>query len=139
MQQDLAGRYALVTGAGAGIGKATALTLAARGAIVGVNDLRDELVTGTVEAVVATGGHAFPVVKNVSTRQGVTEAVNTVCEKGGRFDILINNAAWVRYQPVQDIAPETMRHQSKAFEQTCIYYFRGRLDGWKIQKACTIA
>ncbi|WP_176080065.1 SDR family NAD(P)-dependent oxidoreductase [Paraburkholderia tropica] len=108
MQQDLAGRYALVTGAGAGIGKATALTLAARGAIVGVNDLRDELVTGTVEAVVATGGHAFPVVKNVSTRQGVTEAVNTVCEKGGRFDILINNAAWVRYQPVQDIAPETM-------------------------------
>ncbi|WP_322095193.1 SDR family NAD(P)-dependent oxidoreductase [Paraburkholderia bannensis] len=108
MQQDLAGRYALVTGAGAGIGKSTALRLAARGAIVGVNDLNDELVSDTVEAVRAAGGHAFPVVKNVSTREGMTEAVNIVFEKGGRFDILINNAAWVRYQSVLEIAPETV-------------------------------
>ncbi|MBN3854813.1 glucose 1-dehydrogenase [Paraburkholderia sp. Ac-20340] len=108
MQQDLAGRYALVTGAGAGIGKSTALRLAARGAIVGVNDLKDELVSDTVEAVRAAGGHAFPVVKNVSTREGMTEAVNIVFEKGGRFDILINNAAWVRYQSVLEIAPETV-------------------------------
>lgn len=108
MQQDLAGRYALVTGAGAGIGKATALRLAARGAMVGVNDLKEELVNDTVEAVMAAGGHAFPVVRNVSTREGVTGAVNTVYEKGGRFDILVSNAAWVRYQSVPDIAPETM-------------------------------
>ncbi|WP_321817623.1 MULTISPECIES: glucose 1-dehydrogenase [unclassified Paraburkholderia] len=108
MQQDLAGRYALVTGAGAGIGKSTALRLAARGAIVGVNDLKDELVSDTVEAVRAAGGHAFPVVKNVSTREGMTEAVNIVFEKSGRFDILINNAAWVRYQSVREIVPETV-------------------------------
>jgi NAD(P)-dependent dehydrogenase (short-subunit alcohol dehydrogenase family) len=108
MQQDLAGRYALVTGAGAGIGKSTALRLAARGAIVGVNDLKDELVSDTVEAVTASGGRAFPVVKNVSTREGMTEAVNIVFEKDGRFDILINNAAWVRYQSVLEIAPETV-------------------------------
>ncbi|MBU9221622.1 SDR family NAD(P)-dependent oxidoreductase [Burkholderia multivorans] len=108
MQQDLAGRHALVTGAGAGIGKAAALRLAARGAVVGVNDLKEELVNDTVAAVIAAGGRAFPIVKNVSTREGITEAVNAVHAQGGRFDILVNNAAWVRYQSVADIAPETM-------------------------------
>ncbi|AHV91297.1 SDR family NAD(P)-dependent oxidoreductase [Bordetella holmesii] len=105
-QQDLTERVALVTGAG--IGRATAHLLAARGAIVGVNDLKQDLVEATVASITAAGGRAFAVTQNVSTREGITQAVQSAAGHGGRFDILINNAAWVRYQSVPEIQPETM-------------------------------
>ncbi|KYG20800.1 oxidoreductase [Bradyrhizobium sp. AT1] len=106
--QTLAGRVALVTGAGNGIGRATALKLAARGAIVGVNDLKPEFVDGTVAAIKASGGEAHAVAQDVSSRDGMRHAVLGLAERQGRFDILVNNAAWVRYQSVADIAPETV-------------------------------
>ena len=108
VQQDLAGRVALVTGAGAGIGRATARHLAARGAIVAVNDLKDELVEETVAGIRDAGGEAIPVVMNVATREGIFAAVRMAAEYRERFDILVNNAAWVRYQSVPEIMPETL-------------------------------
>lgn len=108
MNQDLPGRVALITGAGAGIGRETALQMAARGAIVCVNDLKEELVTPVVDAIRASGGQAFAIVQNISTREGIREAIQRSFEHGKRFDILVNNAAWVRYQAIPDIMPETV-------------------------------
>jgi len=104
----LAGRVALVTGAGNGIGRATAMLLASRGAIVGVNDLKPEFVAGTVDAIKAAGGEAVAITQNVASRDGMRTAVLGFAERQGRLDILVNNAAWVRYQSVPDIAPETV-------------------------------
>lgn len=104
----LAGRVALVTGAGNGIGRATARLLGGMGATVGVNDLKPELVDAVVADIAAAGGQAIGVVQNVATRDGMRAAVLGVAEQAGRFDVLVNNAAWVRYQPVADIVPETM-------------------------------
>lgn len=101
-------RSVLITGSGHGIGKATAKMLAARGWVVGVNDLRDEFVAEAVAEITAAGGSAIPVVQNVSTSDGVAAAVSTVVEATGRLDGMVNNAAWVRYQSVPDIAPETV-------------------------------
>lgn len=108
MQQDMTGRVALITGAGNGIGRATARQMAARGAIVGVNDLKSEFVDAVVHEITAAGGQAFSVVQNIASREGITAAVEQVRDRGGRFDILVNNAAWVRYQAVQDVQPETL-------------------------------
>lgn len=108
MNQDLLGRVALITGAGAGIGKETALQMAARGATVCVNDLKEELVAPVVDEITARGGKAFAVVQNIASREGIRGAIRRSLELGGRFDILVNNAAWVRYQAIPDIAPETI-------------------------------
>ncbi len=104
----LNGRVALITGAGNGIGRATALRMAAMGATVGVNDLKQEFVDKVVGEIAAAGGRAIGIAQNVGTRDGVRAAVQALLAQAGRLDVLVNNAAWVRYQAVADIAPETV-------------------------------
>jgi meso-butanediol dehydrogenase / (S,S)-butanediol dehydrogenase / diacetyl reductase len=108
MHQDMQGRMALITGAGAGIGRETAFQMAARGATVAVNDLKEELVEPVVDAIRARGGQAIAVVQNIASREGIRSAVQTAHAHNQRLDILVNNAAWVRYQAIPDIQPDTM-------------------------------
>lgn len=105
---SLMGRTAFISGAGHGIGRATALALAARGAVVGINDLKAEFVEDAVAAVRAAGGQAIGLPCDVSTRDGMREAVQRFASDAGRLDVMVNNAAWVRYQTVAEITPEVM-------------------------------
>lgn len=108
MSQAFAGRVALVTGSGNGIGRAIAHRLAAEGATVGVNDLKPEFVERVCREIGASGGRAVGLVENVSTREGMRRAVLGLAEQGGGLDVMVNNAAWVRYQAIPDVAPETL-------------------------------
>ncbi len=108
MTPPLEGRAVLITGSGHGIGRATALRMAAQGAIVGINDIKQAFVDAAVAEVQAAGGQAVGVTQDVSTRDGIRAAVRIVADAAGRFDVLVNNAAWVRYQALADIAPETV-------------------------------
>jgi NAD(P)-dependent dehydrogenase (short-subunit alcohol dehydrogenase family) len=108
MSKPFQDRVILVTGSGNGIGRATARELAARGATVGINDLKPEFVDAAVADIKARGGNAIAMPQNVATRDGMRAAVLGLAQAAGRFDGLVNNAAWVRYQAVGDIQPETV-------------------------------
>ena len=91
MKVDLEGRVSIVTGAGAGIGKAIAKTFAANGAIVVVNDIAS---TGeaTAQEIIADGGKAAFLQCDIADRAGVDSMVADVYRRFGKIDILVNNA-----------------------------------------------
>jgi NAD(P)-dependent dehydrogenase (short-subunit alcohol dehydrogenase family) len=99
------GRVAIITGAGAGLGRTYALALAERGAKVVVNDLggsRDGSggSTSAADAVVAeikkAGGEAVANYDSVATKEGGENIVKTAVDAFGKVDILINNAGILR-------------------------------------------
>jgi len=90
---DLTGRRALVTGGSRGIGRAIAITLAARGAAVAVNYARGEAAAREVVAAIEeAGGKAVAVGFDVSDADAVTAGFKQVTEALGGLDILVNNA-----------------------------------------------
>ncbi|MGA3280699.1 MAG: SDR family oxidoreductase [Smithella sp.] len=99
------GRVAIITGAGAGLGRQYALELGKRGAKVVVNDLggaRDGSGQGTsaadkvVDEIKAQGGQAIANYDNVALVEGGENIVKAAVEKFGKVDILVNNAGIVR-------------------------------------------
>lgn len=105
MSLDFAGRVAIVTGAGGGLGREHALALAKRGAKVVVNDLggaRDgtggsgSAAQAVVDEIIAAGGEAIANSASVTDFAAVQNMVQEVIDKWGRIDILINNAGILR-------------------------------------------
>ena len=109
------GRVAIVTGAGAGLGRAYALELAKRGAKVVVNDLggaRDGSGASTsaadkvVEEIKAAGGEAVASYDSVSTPEGGEAIVAKAIDTYGKLDILINNAGVLRDKSLAKMEPQ---------------------------------
>ena len=99
------GRVAIVTGAGHGIGEATAKLLADRGASVLCNS-RSESCSRVPEEIRTRGGKALHFVADITDADAVKEMVDAAVEAFGRLDILVNNAGWwgvPRHQNVEDV------------------------------------
>jgi len=103
---DLTGKVALVTGAGSGIGKASAIMLAARGAKIAVLSRTESEVLRTKEEIEAAGGVALALTGDVSLEGDVKSAVETTVTAWGRLDIVVANAGingvWA---PIDDLQP----------------------------------
>lgn len=92
MAGRLAGKVAVVTGAGSGIGRAAAALFAREGAAVAVLDLDPGAAIQTAEQVGAAGGTALAVTANVADRPAVAGAFGQILNEFGRVDVLYNNA-----------------------------------------------
>jgi NAD(P)-dependent dehydrogenase (short-subunit alcohol dehydrogenase family) len=89
------GRVAIVTGAGQGLGRAHAESLAAAGARVVVNDV-GESAGAVADAIVAAGGQAMPCVADVADWEDSKRLIDTAVESFGGLDALVNNAGITR-------------------------------------------
>ncbi len=96
------GRFAAVTGAGSGNGKAIAETLLAEGARVAVLDIAPD----SLKELTSDNAGAFPVTVDVSEQGSVRDAIGAIEQEFGRLDLLVNNAGIVRSSNFADLPLE---------------------------------
>jgi 3-oxoacyl-[acyl-carrier protein] reductase len=103
----LENKVAIITGAGRGIGQATALRFAKEGANVVVADIEQAIVQAVVDEITAESGTAFPIQVDVTDRDSVDQMVALVIAQYGRIDILINNAGITRDAQLRKMTSES--------------------------------
>lgn len=108
---DLSGHHALVTGAGAGCGRAIALALAEHGAAVAVNDLNIERAESLAQEIQAHGGQAVPLRADISNRFQTANMIEETRDAFGRIHILVNAAGIFKAESMLKIDEWEWRRQ----------------------------
>lgn len=100
---SLDGKIALVTGAGRGMGRATALALAHDGADVAVTDILPDAVEETATDVRAAGRNSVAIAADIGDGDDINRVIADAVSALGRVDILVNNAGVTRFLDIMDI------------------------------------
>lgn len=127
MSSRLDGRVAVITGAGSGIGRATALRFAAEGSAVVVNDRNPDTAEATAAAITEAGGRASAHAGDVSSSAYVDELVAAAVERHGRLDIMHNNAASGRVSTIADLTDELLEQSLAVTFRAVVYGTRAAL------------
>jgi 3-oxoacyl-[acyl-carrier protein] reductase len=102
----LARKVAIITGAGRGIGQATAIKFSREGAIVAVCDIDEGTAVDTVRLIEAMGGKALSFRVDVTDRASIQNMVSEVHARCGKIDILVNNAGIVADAQLKNMTEE---------------------------------
>ena len=105
--RSLAGKTAAITGAGQGNGRAIARRLAAEGASVFITDVRDDLLRSVETEIAETGARVASGLFDASSVEDARRLVETVVERFGSLDVMVNNAGGIRAQPFPEVTEET--------------------------------
>lgn len=122
---DLSTKAGLVTGAGSGIGRATAITLATHGAAVAVLDIDQAAAVETTELIRGAGGKATARVVDIGNEDSVRTAVAHAVATYGRLDFAVNNAGISSRQPLDQMSLEEFErvvHVNLAGTFLCMKY-----------------
>ena len=129
MQLGIAGKVVLVTGSGQGIGQTMALTFAAEGAKVAVNDVFPDRVADTLRLIEAAGGVACAAACDITSFDSVKAMVAAVESRLGPVDILVNNAAVLTPKLFVDSTPQDWDRDIKVVLYGTLNCTRAVLDG----------
>jgi 3-hydroxybutyrate dehydrogenase len=106
---SVAGKAAVVTGGGSGIGRATALALSAGGAAIAVVDLRADAARSVASEIERAGGRAVALSGDVSNSDDARRFIGEAARGLGRLDILVNNAGLQYIAPIHEYPEEKWR------------------------------
>jgi short-subunit dehydrogenase len=109
MRSDRDGRVVAITGASAGIGRATALRLAREGYAIAACARRADRLDTLAREIVAAGGRVLTVVADVTSEPAMVDFVDRTVERFGRLDVMMCNAGFGIYGAIDDISADQMR------------------------------
>ena len=130
--QELAGKVAIVTGAGRNIGRAIARQIAAAGASVVVNARSNQAeADAVVREIEAAGGKAMAVLADVGDAAAVEAMAQAALKRFGRIDILVNNAALRRENPIDQMSYADWREVMNATLDSAFHGVKACLPAMK--------
>lgn len=121
----LKNKVALITGAGSGIGRATALLFAKEGAKVVVVDYNEDTAKETVKMIKKSGGEAISIKADVSRSEDVQNMIRQTVERYGRLDVLHNNAG------IEGQQASTAEYSEAIFDKVISINLKGVFLGMK--------
>jgi NADP-dependent 3-hydroxy acid dehydrogenase YdfG len=138
MSQKLNGKVALITGASAGIGAASALALAGEGARIVVTARREDRLDSLCEQIRALGSEAVAVAGDAREEETARQAVAAAQNSFGRLDILLNNAGVGNYKNLADTSADDYDEMMDSNVRSTFLFSRHAVPVMLEQKSGTI-
>jgi len=103
MNENIAGKVVVITGASSGLGQATARLLSKQGATVVLAARRADRISALADEINNTGGSALAVATDVANREQMNQLIHYTVEKFGRVDVMLNNAGLMPLAPLEKL------------------------------------